>query len=287
MMKENDLIIRDKKRGQIMMYIALMVAFLFVMLPFFLVLINAFKLKGDIIRNPLNLIGSKGFTFKNFTEAIERMSFWKAMGNSTVITLSATIITIVFSAMSAFVIARNDWKVCRILFVAMISSMVVPFQVVMVPLISIYGGTLNMLNNRITLILMHVGFHVSLDTFLFCGAIKSSVPRELEEAAEIDGCSPWRTFWTIVFPLLKPTTLTVFIINSMTHWNDFLLPSLVLSKKHLYTLPIAMRAFNGQFTTDIGLVMASLLLMMIPILTLYLLLQKYIVEGITAGAVKS
>ena len=121
---------------------------------------------------------------------------------------------------------------------------------------------------------------------MFHGAIKTNIPLELEEAATIDGCSRWQTYWKVVFPLLKPTIATVAIINAMAYWNDYLLPSLVLTKKELYTIPIATQAFYGTYSTDIGLVMAALLLAMLPILVLYVFLQKYIVQGVTAGSVK-
>ena len=168
----------------------------------------------------------------------------------------------------------------------MIASMVIPFQVLMVPLVSVYGGTLGVLNHRLTLILLHVGFSVSMAMFMFHGAIKTNIPMELEEAATIDGCSRWQTWWKVVFPLLKPTIATVAIINAMAYWNDYLLPSLVLTKKELYTIPIATQAFYGTYSTDIGLVMAALLLAMLPILILSVFLQRYIVEGVTSCAVK-
>ena len=215
------------------------------------------------------------------------MNFWLVFMNSAIITVSATILTILVSAMASFVIVRNQkWKDCALLFAAMVASMDIPFQVLMVPLVSVYVGTLGVLNHRLTLILMHVGFSVSMATFMFHGAIHTNIPLELEEAAYIDGCTRWQTFWKIVFPLLKPTIATVAIIDAMAFWNDYLLPSLVLTKNNLYTIPIATQAFYGTYSTDIGLVMAALLLAMLPILILYVFLQKYIVEGVTSGAVK-
>ena len=190
------------------------------------------------------------------------------------------------SAMTAFVIVRNNWKACKLLFTLMIASMVIPFQVLMIPLVSLYGGIFGILNSRVTLILMHIGFSLSMATFMFHGAIHTNIPLELEEAAFLDGCSNWQTYWKIVFPLLKPTIATVAIIDAMAFWNDYLLPSLVLGRKELYTLPIATQAFYGTYSTDMGLVMAALLLAMLPILILYLFLQRYIVEGVTSGAVK-
>ncbi|MFT8639404.1 carbohydrate ABC transporter permease [Bifidobacterium sp.] len=269
-------------------FMSLLVVLLFIFIaPFILVIINVFKSMADITTNPLSLIGQHGIILSNFPDAMEKMDFWTVSTNSVIVTVSATVLTVVFSAMAAYVIVRNPrWKANSILFSLMIASMVIPFQVLMVPLVSVYGGIFGVLNSRITLILMHVGFSVSLATFMFHGAIKTSIPRELEEAAEIDGCSKWKTFWSIVFPLLRPMVATVTIIDAMAFWNDYLLPSLVLGRTDLYTIPIATQAFYGTYSTDISLILAALLLAMLPILILYLFLQRYIVAGVTSGAVK-
>ncbi len=285
-MNQNELAAKQKKRRQVITIIVLILVFILFVIPFLLVLINVFKTKGDITSNPLALIGEHGFTLQNFPEAMAKMDFWNVFKNSAFITFSATILTILFSAMASFVIVRNNWKACTLFFALMIASMVIPFQVLMVPLVSVYGGIFGILGSRITLIFMHVGFSVSMATFMFHGAIHSNIPLELEEAALIDGCSRWQTFWKIVFPLLKPTVATVAIIDAMAFWNDYLLPSLALTDKSIYTIPIATQAFYGTYSTDIGLVMAALLLAMLPILILYLFLQKHIVAGVTAGAVK-
>ena len=285
-MNQNELAAKQKKRRQVITIIVLIIVFILFVIPFLLVLINVFKTKGDITSNPRALIGEHGFTLQNFPEAMAKMDFWNVFKNSAIITFSATVLTILFSAMASFVIVRNNWKACTLFFALMIASMVIPFQVLMVPLVSVYGGIFGILGSRITLIFMHVGFSVSMATFMFHGAIHSNIPIELEEAALIDGCSRWQTFWKIVFPLLKPTVATVAIIDAMAFWNDYLLPSLVLTDKEIYTIPIATQAFYGTYSTDIGLVMAALLLAMLPILILYLFLQKHIVAGVTAGAVK-
>ena len=286
-MTENEKAARQKKIAHAAMWVVLLVLFFCFIAPFLLVIINVFKTKADITSNPLALVGAHGFTMKNFPEAMKKMNFWTVFTNSAIITVSATFLTIVVSSMAAFVIVRNQkWKFCTFIFSLMIASMVIPFQVLMVPLVSVYGGTLGVLNHRLTLILMHVGFSVSMAMFMFHGAIRTNIPLELEEAATIDGCSRWQTYWKIVFPLLKPTVATVAIINAMAYWNDYLLPSLVLTDKSLYTIPIATQAFYGTYSTDIGLVMAALLLAMLPILILYVFLQRYIVQGVTAGAVK-
>jgi len=276
----------QSKVAQVVKMVVLVILLLAFLFPFFMVLVNVFKTKGDITSNPLALVGSHGFTFKNFPQAIKKMNFLSAFSNSFIITVSSTILTIFFAALTAYVMVRRKWTFTKILFALMIASMVIPFQVLMIPLVSLYGGTLGILNSRITLIFMHVGFSLSMATFMFHGAIHINVPIALEEAATIDGCTSWQTFWKIVFPILKPTVATVAIIDAMAFWNDYLLPSLVLGRKELYTLPIATQVFYGTFSTDIGLIMAALLLAMLPILVLYIFLQRYIVEGVTAGAVK-
>ncbi len=286
-MTDNERAARKKKASNIAMWIVLLIVFLAFIAPFILVVINVFKTKADITSNPLALIGEHGFTLANFPDAMAKMNFWRVFGNSLVITVCATVLTILIASMMSYVIVRNGkWKFCALMFSLMIASMVIPFQVLMVPLVSVYGGILGVLNHRLTLILMHVGFSVSMAMFMFHGSIRTNIPLELEEAATIDGCTKWQTYWKIVFPLLKPTVATVAIINAMAYWNDYLLPSLVLTKKELYTIPIATQAFYGTYSTDIGLVMAALLLAMLPILILYVFLQRYIVEGVTAGAVK-
>ena len=286
-MTQNEKAAAAKKRNHTIMIVILILLFILFIMPFILVIINVFKTKADIVSDPLALIGAHGFTMQNFPEAMAKMNFWNVFKNSLIITIISTVLTIFVSAMASFVIVRNGkWKFCSGLFALMVASMVIPFQVLMVPLVSVYGGIFGVLNHRLTLILMHTGFSVSMATFMFHGAIHTNIPLELEEAALIDGCSRWQTFWKVVFPLLKPTIATVAIIDAMAFWNDYLLPSLVLTDKALYTIPIATQAFYGTYSTDIGLVMAALLLAMLPILILYLFLQKYIVAGVTSGAVK-
>ena len=286
-MVDNEKAARNKKISHVIMFIVLLVLFFCFVFPFLMVIINVFKTKADITVNPLALIGEHGFTVDNFPNAMQQMNFLPVFGNSVLITCCSTVIAIALASMTAFVIVRNKWKACGLLFSLMVASMVIPFQVLMVPLVSLYGGIFGVLNHRATLIFMHVGFSLSMATFMFHGAIHTNVPIDLEEAADIDGCSRWQTYWKVVFPLLKPTIATVAIIDAMGHWNDYLPPSLVLGRKELYTIPIATQVFYGTYSTDIGLIMAALLLAMLPILILYLFLQRYIVEGVTAGAVKS
>ena len=214
------------------------------------------------------------------------MNFGNVFINSLVITIVSVGLIVLFSSMTAYLFARCKWKINKIFFSLMILSMVIPFQVLMIPIVSVYGSVLHALNSRITLICLHVGFGVSMGTFMFNGAIVSSIPAELEEAAKIDGASKLKTYSSIILPLLKPTVVTLVIIDSLAIWNDYLLPSLVLVKKELYTIPIAAQSFHGDFSSDYGLMMAGMVLSIIPILLLYFVLQKHIIEGVVAGAVK-
>lgn len=285
---ENAKAARNRKIANTFMWIVLLIFFVAFVFPFIVAVINAFKANTDINRFPLALVGPrKGFILDNFPTAMAKMNFWGVFLNSVIITVSATLFTLVVSGMCAFVVTRNNWIACRLLFALMIASMVIPFQVLMIPIVSIYGGTLNVLNHRLTLILMHTGFSVSMATFMYSGAIKTNIPLELEEAALIDGCTRWQTYWKVVFPLLGPMTATIAIIDAMAFWNDYLLPSLILTDRPLYTIPIATQIFYGSMGgSDMGCVLAALILAMLPILILYLLMQKYIVEGVTSGAVK-
>ncbi len=190
-MDENTKAAQNKKVRHVIKMIILILLFACFIFPFVLVVINVFKVKADITSNPLALIGSHGFTLKNFPEAMKKMNFWRAFGNSALITVTSTILTILFASMTAYVIVRNKWKATGALFGMMIASMVIPFQVLMIPLVSLYGGVFGLLNHRATLIFMHVGFSLSMATFMFHGAIHTNVPLSLEEAAIIDGCTRW------------------------------------------------------------------------------------------------
>lgn len=265
----------------------LIVIFIAYMFPFLMVLINSLKQKRDIIKSPFSwLFTIKGLSFDNFVNAFNQMDFLNAFKNSLIVTVSATVLVTILGTMLAYYIVRHNNKISKITFALMVASMIIPFQAIMIPLVSIYGGTLNILNHRITLIFMHAGFSMAMSVFMFHGFIKGNVPIALEEAAYIDGCTHTQTFFKIVFPLLKPTISTMVILNAMSFWNDFLLPSLVLTDKKLLTLPLSTYSFYGTYSADYGTIMAGLLLCVIPIMILYVVLQKQIIGGVVAGAVK-
>lgn len=268
-------------------FVVTLIIFLLYMFPFYMIVLNSFKSKRDIVKQPLALGGAKGFTLSNYGEAFVKMDFLHVMMNSFIITSISVVLIILLSSMCAYIFVRKDWKINRVLYTLMLFSMVIPFQVVMIPLISIYGGTLGLLNHRGTLIFMHIGFSVSMAVFMYHGFIHGSIPLSLEEAAEIDGASRTRTFFQIVLPLLKPTTATLVILYALALWNDYLLPSLILTSKSLYTIPIATKLFQGAYGNSMDLLMAALVMAIIPVIILYIALQKYIIAGVVAGAVKS
>lgn len=261
--------------------------FLLYMIPFILIILNSFKAKRDIIKNPFSFLPEKGFTLDNYAVAFEKMNFLRSFGNSLFVTGLSTLIVTVLAAMTAYYFVRAKNRLSKVFFSMMAASMIIPFQAIMIPLVSIYGSRLGLLNHRSTLIFLHAGFAVSMSVFIFQGFIKSNIPITLEEAAYLDGCSKTQTFFRIVFPLLKPTTSTLIILNVLAFWNDYLLPSLVLSDKKLLTLPLSTYAFYGTYSADYGTIMAGLVLTVAPILVLYLFLQKQIISGVVAGAVKS
>jgi raffinose/stachyose/melibiose transport system permease protein len=276
-----------KKAVNMLSMTGLILIFLAYMFPFIMVVINSLKQKRDIIKSPFSwLFTIKGLSFDNFVKAFTQMNFLNAFKNSLIVTVSATVLVTLLAAMLAYYIVRNSNGISKLTFGLMVASMIIPFQAIMIPLVSIYGGTINVLNHRITLIFLHTGFSMAMSVFMFHGFIKGNVPMALEEAAYIDGCTHAQTFFKIVLPLLKPIISTMVILNSLAFWNDFLLPSLVLTDKKLLTLPLSTYSFYGTYSADYGTIMAGLLLCVLPILVLYVVLQKQIIGGVVAGAVK-
>lgn len=286
-MKQTTIGGNKRKAANMLAMAGLVIVFIAYMFPFLMVVINSLKQKRDIIKSPFSwLFTIKGLSFDNFVKAFTQMDFLNAFKNSLIVTVSATALVTLLAAMLAYYIVRHNNTISKITFALMVASMIIPFQAIMIPLVSIYGGMLNVLNHRLTLIFMHTGFSMAMSVFMFHGFIKGNVPIALEEAAYIDGCTHEQTFFKIVLPLLKPIISTMVILNSLAFWNDFLLPSLVLTDKKLLTLPLSTYSFYGTYSADYGTIMAGLLLCVIPILILYVVLQKQIIGGVVAGAVK-
>lgn len=250
--------------------------------PFFLVLVNSLKARKDIILDPVGLPTSP--LYSNFVEAATRMSYLHGFANSLIITTASVAVILIFSAMTAWILVRRDWLAGRVFFLALVAAMIIPFQAIMIPLVKIYGS-MGMLNSKASLVYLYLGFGTALAVFMYHGFMKS-IPLELEEAALIDGASRLQVFWLIVFPILKPITVTIGILDVLWIWNDFLLPSLVLIHEKNRTLPLSTFYFSGTYTIDYGLAMAALLLSILPVIVLYLFMQKQIIKGVLQGSIK-
>lgn len=260
----------------------LVLLFLF---PIAMLLLVSFKSRADIARDILAL-PTEWIGFENFETAVDKMNFMVALKNSLFITIVSTICLCIFSAMAAWALVRDKSRKSNIIFMLFSVSMLIPFQCVMLPLMQIMGKNgLNMMN-QFGLIIAYIGFGSAMSIMLYHGFIKG-IPVELEEAAAIDGCSTPGIFFRIVMPLLGPITTTVAIVNIMWIWNDYLLPSVVLSgKSELKTLPLQTYSFFGSFTTNWGVAAAALLLIMLPVIIFYIVAQKKIIKGVVDGAVK-
>lgn len=260
----------------------LSVAYVF---PIILVVINSFKKKAYISRKPFAIPREKMFVgMENYVKGIERTEYFEAFGWSLFITIFSVIAIILCTSMCAWYINRVVNTGTKTIYYLCLFSMIVPFQMVMFTLSKI--ANMMKLNTPWGLIIIYLGYGAGLSVFMFSGFVKS-IPIEIEEAAMIDGCTPVQTFFRVVFPVMKPTCVTVAILQTMWIWNDYLLPYLVLDIKKYKTIPIAIQYLRGGYgSIDMGAMMGVLVLSIIPIIVFYMFCQKYIIEGVVAGAVK-
>ncbi|RLQ94315.1 carbohydrate ABC transporter permease [Falsibacillus albus] len=249
--------------------------------PFYLMIVNSLKSKKEIFTDVLKL--PKAFNLDNYIEAFNQLEFIKTFLNSLLITVISVAIIIIFSSMAAYALSRNKGKMSGVLFFIFVAAMLIPFQSVMIPLVTIFGK-FQMLN-RIGLIFMYLGFGSSLSIFLYHGTL-NGIPKTLDEAAKMDGCNKFQTFWYIIFPMLKPITVTVGILNTIWIWNDYLLPSLVINQEGMQTIPLRMFFFFGEYTKQWHLALAGLTIAIIPVIIGYFFAQREIIKGISDGAVK-
>ena len=276
-----------EKRLKTTMSVVLAVICIIYVLPVLLVVINSFKqntyVKTDTFSLPTGEMSAgfdnfiKGMTFGNYP-------FAKSVLYTVVITVLSTALILLFTSMAAWYISRVNSGICRAIYYLCVFSMVVPFQMVMYTL-SKTADALK-LNTPWTIPVIYLGFGAGLAIFMFAGFVKS-IPLEIEEAAAIDGCGPLRTYFSVVFPMLRPTMISVGILELMWVWNDYLLPYLVLDINEYRTIPIHIQYLKGSYgTVDLGATMALILLSIIPVIIFYLLCQKHIIKGVAAGAVK-
>ena len=274
-----------KKRGNAVLTLVFTLLSVAYVCPILIVLINSFKKKAYINRYPFALPTAKNFVgLDNYVTGIEKIDFLKAFGYSLFITVASVVVILICTSMCAWYISRVRNRVTKTIYMLCICSMVVPFQMVMFTL----SKTADMLHlgNPVGIVLVYLGFGAGLAVFMFCGFMRS-VPVEVEEASMIDGCNPLQTFFRVVLPMLKPTLVSVGILETMWIWNDYLLPYLVLDIKKYKTIPIAIQYLKGGYgSIDWGAMMAMLVLAIVPIIVFYLCCQKHIIKGVAAGAVK-
>lgn len=256
---------------------------LLVLSPLLLALLNSFKTLSEITYDVAAFPAQ--WQFSNYTRAWHSLNFPRALLNSLLVTILSNAGVVLISSMAAYRIIRNPRRGNRALYKVFLAQMILPFQVVMVPLTSVIKK-LGLINTIPGVVFAYLGMGVAMGVFTYCGFIKT-VPTDIEEAARIDGCSELQTFFRVVFPLLRPTTYTLIVINTFWFWNDFLLPKLILSAEELRTIPIAIHSLMGQYIMQWDLALPALMMAICPALIAFLLMQKNIVAGLTAGAVKS
>lgn len=283
----------ERNRSFIALIIAIIIA-IFILFPFFLVVINSAKSSGDIVISPINLPKNWGQMLDNMKNVINNANFnyWSSFKSSIIITIVSLALLTMFSCMAAWVLSRNEKrKWSAIIFLIFVAAMVIPFQVVMLPILTIFKNISNflgipMLSSYIGIIFAYLGFGGSMSIFIFHGFVKG-IPKELEEAARIDGCTHEQIFFKIIFPLMKPVQMTVLILNGLWIWNDYLLPSIMLGLNgRIKTLPIAVSSFVGSYVKQWDLILTAAFLAMIPIIILFLFAQKQIIKGMMEGAIK-
>ena len=254
-------------------------------LPILIVLLNSFKKKVYINKEPFQIPSGKTFaSIENYISASDKYELLSAVGWTVFITVGSVLVILVCTSMCAWYITRVTTKFTKLFYLLCVFSMVVPFQMVMFTLSLVADRT--GLRTPWGIILIYLGFGAGLAVFMFCGFVKS-IPLEIEEAAMIDGCTPLRTFFSVVLPIMKPTYISVGILETMWIWNDFLLPYLVLDLNKYKTISIAIQYMKGSYgRVDMGAVMAALILAVIPVVIFYLSCQKHIIKGVAAGAVK-
>ena len=276
--------VRKAKHGGILTFIFSIISVLYVY-PIALVVINSFKKKAYISKFPFKIPTGKMFVgLENYTRGIEKTGLIPAFGWTIFITVFSVAVIILCCSMTAWYIERVKTKFTKAIYMACLIAMVVPFQMEMYTLSKI--ANMLKMDNPWGIVVIYLGFGAGLAVFMFTGFVKS-IPLEIEEAAMIDGCTPIQTFFQVVMPIMKPTCITVAILQAMWIWNDYLLPSLVLDTKKYKTLSIAIQYLKGGYgSVDMGAMMGVLVLSIIPIIIFYLCCQKYIIEGVVAGAVK-
>ena len=285
--KSADEIKNDKGgKSSIIMTILLVLGCVTILFPLYMTIIIAFKSPSEMtndINGALSL--PQSFSFDNFAEAMRVTDFWHSLGNSVIITAATIILSLVIHSMAGYSIGRNmnKKKGFKMIYFYIVSGMFVPFAILMMPLVK---QTANLgLDNMAGVIILYTVFYMPMNVMLYSGYMKN-VPMAMEEAADMDGASAWRTYWTIIFPMMKPMHATVAVLTALGTWNDVMTPLVIMSGTDNVTLPLAQLNFQTQFGTNYNLAFASYLLALLPIVIFYIICQKQIIGGVANGAVK-
>ena len=250
--------------------------------PFYIMFVYAFKSRRDIMMTGLSF--PKSFYFDNFINAVKTTNLSRAFLNTLIATIMMVLITILASSMAAYIISRKNTRFYNGIYLMFLAAIILPFQVIMLPMYRVLLG-LGLMNTLPGYILVKSSLELGINVFLITSFVKT-VPRELDDAAWVDGAGKMITFWRIIFPLLKPIIMTVIVLNALSLWNDLLAAQIILQSNRLRTLTLEQYSFISQFSTDLGKAFAAFMISIVPIIVLYFSLQKYIISGIVAGAVK-
>ena len=285
--KSADEIKNDKGgKSSILMTILLVLGTVTILFPLYMTIVIAFKLPSEMtndINGALSL--PQSFSLDNFAEAMRVTDFWHSLGNSIIITAATIILSLVIHTMAGYAIGRNmnRKKGFKMIYFYIVSGMFVPFAILMMPLVK---QTANLgLDNMVGVVILYTVFYMPMNVMLYSGYMKN-VPMAMEEAADMDGASAWRTYWTIIFPMMKPMHATVAVLTALGTWNDVMTPLVIMSGSDNVTLPLAQLNFQTQFGTNYNLAFASYLLALLPIVIFYIICQKQIIGGVANGAVK-
>ena len=274
---------KRRRRNTIILVVVLTIISLIFIYPVFLMFLNSFKPFGEVVSDPIAL--PKAPTLENYTYVINKIHYLSLFMNNVIITVIGIIGIVVFSSMAAYILDRRRNVYTKIVYTLLITPMLIPFQTIMITLLKAMS-VIHLDQSRVVLGIQYWGFGIPMATFIFYNFMKT-IPKELDESAKIDGASTFRGFISVIFPLLKPVTFTVIVIDVMWIWNDFLLPLLMVnSSNKTKTLVLASYTFVGQMNTKWQYAMTAMVLTVLPSIIVFIFLQKYIVEGVVAGAVK-
>ena len=274
---------KEERRNSKLLLVLALIATAFYLFPFLLMLLNSLKTTGEFTSNPFAMPAV--VQWGNYPYAIEQMHFLTSLKNSLVITVVVCALITFFGPMAAYVVSRVKHPFVNFMYYAMIASMCAPFQAFMIPLVKLYASSLGFNNSPIPVIYIGVGLNICFSIFLVRGFL-NSIPRDLDEAALIDGCGSIRLYFFIILPMLTPILITLLVFVAMGIWNDYLLSALFLNTQDRRTLPMMIRVFCAQYSNDYSPMMAGLMMSIVPMLAFYLMGQKHILEGVVQGAVK-